>query len=170
MKKLFLMLTLLPILCWADPAPLGFEINKAHYNEVKKAYRGQETGINKFSQGPMYRIPAQNIDMAGLKDVVFTFNHQGILQYVQMTFNSKNKFDELASQLASKYKMTKKQRPHVGNRYAEYHNGNSKILLEAPHMSFDTTLTYVSNQFLKAYQNISQNEEQQRKNKQKSML
>ena len=39
--------------------------------------------------------------------MVFTFNQQGTLQYVQLTFNNKNKFDELANQLATQYKMTK---------------------------------------------------------------
>ena len=157
-------------MAWAAQNPLGFEINKANYNEVKKTYQGQETGINKFSNGPMYKVSGRNIDMDGLKEVVFTFNQQGILQYVQLTFNNKNKFDELANQLATQYKMTTKQRPHVGNRYAEFKNGNSTIMLEAPHMSFDTTLTYLSNNFLSAYKNISNNEEQQRKVKQKSML
>lgn len=170
MKKTFLAFFLLPILSWADPNPLGFEINKAHYNSVKKTYQGQDVGTNKFSHGPMYSVSGRHIDMDGLKDALFIFNEQGVLQVVQLTFNNKNKFDELANQLASKYKMTKKQRPHVGNRYAEFKDGNSIIYLDAPHMSFNTTLVYANNGFVKAFRNISNNEEQQRKAKQKSML
>lgn len=41
---------------YADPAPFGLEIGKATVSDAEKMYGIEQTGVNKFSNGPMYNV------------------------------------------------------------------------------------------------------------------
>lgn len=153
----------------ADPKPLGFELGKATIEEVQNTYKTTEAGISAYTAGRILNVDPYEIGMQDLEKVVFIFNQDGTLSVVDMTFNQ-SKFDELYGQLNKKYKLVKKQIPFVGNKYAEYKNGNSTVKLDAPHMSFELDVIYGQNSFFKAMKEVNNRQEQQRKDKQASML
>lgn len=66
----------------------------------------------------------------------------------------KRRFDEVASLLAEKYKLTKKVRPQVGDRYAKFTAPDTVIEIDAPHLSFDMEVRYMTNNFVKAFNSV----------------
>lgn len=153
----------------ADPKPLGFELGKATIEDVQNTYKTTEAGISAYTEGKMLNVDAYEVGLQDLQKVLFIFNSDGTLSVVDMTFR-KTKFDELYGQLNKKYKLVKKQIPFVGNKYAEYKNGKSTVKLDAPHMSFELDVIYGQNSFFKNMKEVNNRQEQQRKDKQASML
>ena len=157
------------IIALANPAPFGFELEKATYSELTAKYPVKQQGFNELSQGKAITVAKSHFELDGLQeDVVFTFDSNDKLIAVVMTLN-KNKFDDILSSL-SKYKLVRKDIPFVGNKYAKFKDGNCVIELNAPHMSFSMTLFYVTNDGYKKSENSIQQDEQSRKSKQNSML
>ena len=64
---------------------------------------------------------------------------------------NKSRFDEMHKQLRKKYKVVKTKIPFVGDSYDHYKDGKTLIELDAPHLSFDMTLTYMQKSFKDAY-------------------
>ena len=58
----------------------------------------------------------------------------------------------------------------LDNKCAEYKNGKSTVKLDAPHMSFELDVIYGQNSFFKNMKEVNNRQEQQRKDKQASML
>lgn len=174
MKKLLVIVSLVLALtstnsAFADPKPLGFELCKATIEDVQNTYKTTDAGISAYTEGKMLNVDAYEVGLQDLQKVLFIFNSDGTLSVVDMTFR-KTKFDELYGQLNKKYKLVKKQIPFVGNKYAEYKNGKSTVKLDAPHMSFELDVIYGQNFFFKTMKEVNNRQEQQRKDKQASML
>lgn len=174
MKKLLVIVSLVLALtstnsAFADPKPLGFELGKATIEDVQNTYKTTDAGISVHTEGKMLNVDAYEVGLQDLQKVLFIFNSDGTLSVVDMTF-IKTKFDELYGQLNKKYKLVKKQIPFVGNKYAEYKNGKSTVKLDAPHMSFELDVIYGQNSFFKTMKEVNNRQEQQRKDKQASML
>lgn len=174
MKKLLVIVSLVLALtstnsAFADPKPLGFELGKATIEDVQNTYKTTDAGISVHTEGKMLNVDAYEVGLQDLQKVLFIFNSDGTLSVVDMTFR-KTKFDELYGQLNKKYKLVKKQIPFVCNKYAEYKNGKSTVKLDAPHMSFELDVIYGQNSFFKTMKEVNNRQEQQRKDKQASML
>ena len=135
----------------ADATVLGLKMGEASVTDVKNKYSGSETGVNSWSNGIMYQIDTSNIPLEGLKEALAIFNPDGKLVCINMVLN-KSRFDEMHKQLRKKYKVVKTQIPFVGYSYAHYKDGKTLIIeLDAPHLSFDMTLTYMQKSFKDAY-------------------
>lgn len=157
---------------YADPSPLGLTLGKATVNDLKAKYSVKMKGINSYSNGEMYEISTSNLDTEGLKEATAIFDSKGVLVAVTMDF-SQTKFgenyyywDKVYTSLKSKYKLVKAQVPFVGDRYAEFVSGDSIIILNAPHMSFDMTLIYAKKSF---WQAVKEAEKKEKTKKQKSL-
>lgn len=152
------------------PAPFGFEIGKTTLKEVQDKMNGKIIGINKYSDGKMLKVYQRDVPLDGVnQNAIFIFSKEDTLLYVQLGF-SKDYFDELLSQLSSKYTLVKKEIPFVGDKYAELKSDDVVIILNAPHMSFDLTLFYVDTKFYKKVNSDVKEEEKQQLEKQKSAL
>lgn len=154
---------------WADPAPFGLEIGKTTIKELKEKYKVTDAGENKFSGGKMYSIKPSQIDFEGLQGVTTIFSNDGKLLAVLTTL-PKNKFDYLYDSLGKKYKLTAKEIPFVGNKSATYLDGNTEISLDAPHLSFEMSMNYISLDLLKAAKAQSSQEENNKKKRENSQL
>ncbi|WP_022855671.1 hypothetical protein [Thermodesulfobacterium thermophilum] len=155
-----------------DPSPLGLTIGKATIADLKAKYSVKSKGINAYSRGEMYEVDTTNIDIEGLSSATAIFDERGILTAVIMEF-PKTKFgefyyywDKIFKSLRSKYKLVKSQVPFVGNRYAEFVSGNSKIILDAPHLSFEMTLIYARKDF---WQKVKEAERMEKRKKEGSL-
>ena len=168
MRK-FILLLVGAVVAFANPAPFGFELGKATYNEVVAKYTPKQRGTNEYSQGKSIAIPKGDFELDGLQgDVVFTFDANDNLVAVVKTLH-KNKFDDIFSSL-QKYNLVSKDIPFVGNKSAKFKDGTCEIILDAPHLSFQMELIYVMGDFYKKVQNSANQKEQNRKSKQDSML
>ncbi|OCG65240.1 hypothetical protein A9G39_10015 [Gilliamella sp. Imp1-6] len=72
--------------------------------------------------------------------------------------------------LSKKYKLIAEKRPFVGNQYAKYTYDQTFIVLSAPHMSFESTLEYISKEFDKKVKEMSTQEKEQKNNKELNSL
>lgn len=168
MRK-FILLLVGAVVAFANPAPFGFELEKATYSEVTAKYSAKQSGTNDISQGKAITVSGSNFELEGLQgDVSFTFDANDKLIYVGMTLH-KDKFNDILSSL-SKYKAVSKNVPFVGNKSAKFKDGNCEIILDAPHLSFAMELIYITSEFRKAVEKSVKQDEQSRKTKQNSML
>lgn len=176
MKKLLITaagaLALITNVANADPKPLGLEIGKATISDFEQKFP-QATYIdnNLYTSGRMYSLNSREVALEGLqKDVVFIFNRDESLAGVLMTFN-KDKFNELNGQLKKKYKkVIKSVIPFVGNKLVKYKDGNSVVELNAPHLSFEMELSYLSDSFIKTINAQIQKNENAKKQQESELL
>lgn len=153
MKKIIfsLFILLLPFTSFADPTVFGMTLGKTTEKETADLYSGYSSlGENRYSHGNMYNIPVKDISFDGLQEVTAIFDSNGILVAVLAKL-PKEKFDYINSSLKKKYKLISQQIPFVGNKFTKYSNGNTQILLDAPHLSFEMTLSYLQTNFYDDY-------------------
>jgi hypothetical protein len=156
----------------ANAAPLGMEIGVATYAQVKerigKLTALEETGTNKYSGGQMLAGKGQGLEVEGLKDITFIFDRAGSLQGVLMTLEKS--FRATYEKLRKKYKVTSQRIPFVGDAEARFAAGDSVIVLDAPHMSFEMTLSYLSQTFLASFQARAASDRAKREQAQRDKL
>ncbi|MGN0916180.1 MAG: hypothetical protein ACI4NE_07520 [Succinivibrio sp.] len=154
----------------ANPKPLGFELGKASYSDVKNSLVStSDEGINLYTNGNMLSANVYELGIEGLRNAFFIFNMDNSLAAVNLTFD-KSKFDEITAQFAKKYKTIKKVRPFVGDCFAKYKDGKSTITVNAPHLSFEMNILYAQDEFVQKMNRTLEKQEKERKNKQSSML
>lgn len=153
----------------ADPTVFGLTLGKTTETEFLQQYQATPMGINRYSNGPIYEIKPGSIDFEGLQRVVTVFDAQGRLAVVDAQF-PKSKFDYLYQALTSKYKVASKQVPLVGNRMVTYQDGQSKIILNSPHMSFELNMTYSTKAFQKAFSDNQRESSTRQKRKEEAQL
>jgi hypothetical protein len=154
---------------WADPAPFGLEIGKTTIKEMKEKYKTTSAGQNKYSGGDMYSIDPSQIDFEGLQEVTTIFSKEGQLLAV-LTQLPKDKFEYLYESMGKKYKLVSKEIPFVGNKSAKFINGNTEITLDAPHLSFEMKMNYISKDLQKAFEAQRATENANKKSKESSQL
>lgn len=154
----------------ADPAPFGLEINKATVSDVKKKYKTQHSGENKYTGGDMYYLDTSAIGIEGLQSVNTIFDKENKLVAVMTTFQ-KSKFNFLLNTMKQKkYKLLEKSIPFVGDKTARFIHGKTLVLLDAPHLSFKMTLYYFDNNTYKDFKNKQRENYQQNKRAEQSKL
>lgn len=154
---------------WANPAPFGLELGKATIQDVKQKYDATLKGINKYSLGKMFSLPPGQLGIDGLKSSTVIFNREGKLIAVLNTLPN-YKFDSLYSSLRSKYQVQSSDIPFVGNKKVVMKDGDTQIILDSPHMSFDMELNYINDAFLKAVRQQQQQERQQKQSRELNNL
>lgn len=168
-KLIISTLILLAITAYADPAPFGLEIGKASVENVKEKYTTKYTGINKFSNGEMYEMDVSELSFDGLESVVLIFGDNKKLRAVLCKLQ-KEKFNYLFTTMRSKYKLVSSNIPFVGDTSAKFVNGNTEVILNAPHMSFQMEMNYIDTFLMKKFKQQSSNEVQQKKHKETAQL
>lgn len=154
---------------FADPSIFGMEIGKMTESELQSTYNVSYAGINKYSNGNMYSIPAGSISFEGVKEVTTIFSEDGKLLAVLTTL-PKNKFDYLKGILDGKYRLMSQQIPFVGNKKVTYRDGATEISLAAPHMSFDMSMNYIHDDLMQAFNRQSRAEARQKQQNEASQL
>jgi hypothetical protein len=161
-----------------NAAPLGLELGIATLTQVKKDIGGRSAlgdgGTNRYTGGPMLKGGGDGLGIEGLSNIVFIFDREQRLAGVIMTLpkggmDDKN-FNRTLDMLAGKYKLVQKQVPFVGNKSARLRLGESVVELDAPHLSFDMELRYLTDKFLTDFNARSQADETERRRKQAGQL
>lgn len=145
----------------ANAAPLGLELNVATYAQVKQQVGGKtslsDAGTNKYSGGKMLKSNGDGLGIDGLSELTFVFDSSDKLAAVLMTL-PKDSFPKTLSALSSKYKLLDKQVPFVGNASAKLQQGDSVIEINAPHLSFEMTVSYMTKGLKQAFTQQASNE------------
>jgi len=156
----FLFLVVMVCVAMSNPAfannaaPLGLELGVATYTQVKQKV-GDKTslsdeGINKYSGGKMLKSNGGGLGIEGLSDITFIFDQSEKLAAVLMTL-PKDSFSKTLNALSGKYKLLEKNVPFVGNASAKLQQGDSVIDLNAPHMSFEMSVNYMTRSLEKSF-------------------
>lgn len=126
----------------ADVSVIGITINKDTKENVVSKYEVISENGNVLTLNEK-NIPIDNVSSA----VVALENNKvkAVLLVIQ-----KSKFDYFYNLLKGKYKLTKKEIPYVGNKYASFIKDDVIILLDAPHLSFEMDLLYIDREYDKA--------------------
>lgn len=145
----------------AEPSPFGIEINKTAISEVKNKFTCKDYGINKYSNGPMCELDSTKLGFDGSESVRVIFDKDSKVLAVLTVFN-KDQYDNLLHMLSNKYQLVSNQNPFVGNKLAEFKNETTRIILDAPHMSFALSLNYINKDL---YEKFLQQESEEQENK-----
>lgn len=143
-----------PLSALAQVQVLGVEIGKTTMTQVKaqlnKATKIVESDHNRYSGGPQFSTNGAGYEIDSLKTVLYIFDREQKLAAVMMTMG-KNRFEDIASFLASKYKVTKKVVPFVGDRL--YHLKPPGVFIEvsSPHLSFEMDVNYLRDDLYQAF-------------------
>ena len=145
------------------------ELNVATYAQVKQQLGGRTSlsnnGVNKYSGGKMLQGNGDGLGIEGLSEITFIFDASDKLAAVLMTL-PKDSFQKTLSALLGKYKLIDKQVPFVGNASAKLQQGESVIELNAPHMSFEMTVTYMTKGLKQAFTQQASSERAAKEKKQ----
>ncbi len=150
----------------AGTQALGFEIGASTVDQVKsflaKQTKVSDSGINKFSAGPMLKTDGSSYEIEGLAEVLYIFDDQKKLAGVIMNM-SKDRFDAVFKALSTKYKVLSQQRPFVGNQFARFKTQNSVVEMDAPHLGFDMEVRYIRNDLMQKFNSQSSAEAEAKK-------
>lgn len=171
MKKIFAAIAIATasFSAWAGTTAFGLELRKSTLEEAQQRFGGQASGINKFSNGPMLEVSPAKVNFEGLSELTLIFGEDKKLVAILATME-KHRFDAVHNMLKGKYKVSQSKLPFVGNKSVTYGSGEDEVELNAPHMSFDMTLTYYTRQFLKSYRSVTTKESKQKSNSEASQL
>jgi hypothetical protein len=155
-----------------NAAPLGQEIGVATLTSVQltvgKATSLADGGVNKFTGGRMLSGDGKGLGIDGITKITFIFDKGSVLQGVIMTL-PKN-FKPTYEMLRKKYTPISRQIPFVGDTNARFSQGASVIELNAPHMSFEMTLSYLSETLLASFKTRSAHDKERHDRDQEDKL
>jgi hypothetical protein len=100
-----------------------------------------------------------------LSEITFIFDQSEKLAAVLMTM-PKDSFQPTLNALTKKYKLVAKEVPFVGNASAKLQQGDSVIELNAPHLSFEMSVQYLTKSLKQSYAQQSMNERSNKEKKQ----
>jgi len=156
-----------------NAAPFGMEVGVATLKQVKEEIGATsglvEVGINKFTEGPMYKTDGAGIDVEGVNSVLFIFDTKQVLAgvIVEMPKDPSGVYKTLSS----KYKViSNKIDKFMNNGYAQLRKGGSIIEISAPHMSFSMEVRYVTDALMKSFNQTTQTEKAETQRKKANAL
>lgn len=159
-------------------APLGLELGKATCSDVdRRLPKGNaKKAISAWSNGPTIETAnVKALEIEGLQHVTaICSKDDGRLLALQLEFSKGgvggSQVRETASQLDAKYKSLRSDLPLVGNASAEWQADNCTIELDAPHLSFSFSVTYLTPEASQMYRKWRQSEVRQRQAKKAGSL
>jgi hypothetical protein len=156
-----------------NAAPLGLELGYANVVSVKEKIGSltklSDVGTNQYSGGPMLTSDGQGLDVEGLSSVLFIFDNNQVLAGVVMTMPKSAK--ETYATLAKKYKpVENKIDGFMDYGYARLSKGDSFIEVDAPHLSFDMEVRYLTKKMMANFKQQSANSNAKKKKKKADQL
>ncbi|HXH54872.1 MAG TPA: hypothetical protein VNK03_03910 [Gammaproteobacteria bacterium] len=147
----------------ASVTPFGLEVGKTTINELKKKWTFTELEKNRY-YGWNHRITdPQQLKEVKAVEALFVVDEKGILQAIAL-WKDKALFEQELGVFTKQYQTVKTHTPVVGDKYAEFRDNHSNILILELLYKLDTQLfvIYQTPLFHKKY------EEYKEKNQTKS--
>jgi hypothetical protein len=146
-------LFLMPLLCYANPAPFGLELGQMTLQEFKETHLAHFEGINQWTNGPMYSLAQTDINCAAIAEVMVIFDKNEVLVAVLVELE-KGKFNSLFYKLKKEYVLQGHEIPPTGNRNASFSDGDVQINLRAPRNNINMYMEYVTKNFTKSFESL----------------
>ncbi len=154
-------------------APLGLKLGIDNLSVVRKKLDDkvslQASGKNRYSLGPMLKTNGKGLGIDGLRNVTFIFSSSNILNGVIMNID-KNRFQDISNHLKEKYRLFDERNPFVGDRYLKFTSQNNIIEINAPHLSFQMEVTYLTKDLKIKFNRKSEQEKKEKKANEKSLF
>jgi hypothetical protein len=168
-KLICIILIILPSLnSYANPAPLGFELNKTTISEVEKLYPIIKKETN-YWQGYNYYLNVKDVKLDGLNELLIICDEADIIQSVILTIDN-NKFTEFYELLSDKYKLVQAQITSLTSKETRFIDSDCTIILDVPSFDFNMSLIYITNEFLIKFETKQQEETIVKKAKNRELL
>lgn len=142
--------------------PFGVEVGVATLADVQKAIgtktRLNQTGTNKYTGGKMFTADGAGLDVEGVNEITFIFDQANVLAAVLVKMPKDPK--ALAKTFSGKYQVVSNRIDGFMNYgYARFQKGNTVIEIDAPHLSFDMEVRYLTKALMAAYLQQSSSDE-----------
>lgn len=148
--------------------PFALELGVATRTDVETAFKGvrlADVGTSAVSGGPMLEAQHPPVGPDGITRALLVLDKQGRLVAVQMTlpkdFDGRN-VPAIADQLSKKYAQKSRNLPRLGDGLARYSRGASVVTVEAPHLAFEFTVNYMTNEFERGMVALERSKQQQK--------
>lgn len=167
----FMSLLLSQALLAAENAmPFGVEVGVSTLRQVQQQLGNraplQPAGQNRFSGGNMFDVDGAGLEVEGVNKATFIFDASDVLAGVVVSMAKDPK--SLARSFSGKYKVVANRiNSFMNYGYAKFQKGDSVIEIDAPHLSFQMEVRYVTSQLLAAFTqqiNNDKNAREQRRN------
>lgn len=137
-----------------NATPLGLEVGVVTLAQVQKQVGSQTrlnpTGTNKYSGGKMFEADGGGLNVEGVKSVVFIFDQADVLAGLLVTMPKDPK--SLVKTFNGKYKLVNNKVDNFMNfGTAQFTKGDTVIDIDAPHLSFDMEVRYLSKRLRDAF-------------------
>lgn len=137
-----------------NASPFGVEVGVATLSEVQKKIgsqtRFQQTGVNKYSGGKMYEANGSGLNVEGVDMIAFIFDPAEVLAGVLVSMPKDPK--SLAKTFSGKYQVVSNRIDNFMNYgYAQFQKGDTVIEINAPHLSFEMEVRYITKKLMKAF-------------------
>ncbi|HYG87219.1 MAG TPA: hypothetical protein VD978_13255 [Azospirillum sp.] len=139
------------------PKPLGIPLG-ATVDEAQAVLADSpmsETGISTYTKGPIFTVSGVGLNVQDLQQVTLIFDKERRLAALQMTMSAggfgKPGYDRVLGYLKSQYPLKSNANPSVGNKFSLFETKDARVELDAPHMSFDMTVTYMTKAFHRVF-------------------
>ena len=147
--------------------PFALELGMATRADIEAVFAGKlaDIGTSAISGGSMLEAQDPSVGPDGIRRALLVLDKQGRLVAAQMTmpkdFNGNN-IAAIADQLSKKYTQKSRNLPQLGNGTARYTRGSSIVTVDSPHLSFEFTVTYMTNEFERGMVALERSKEQQK--------
>jgi hypothetical protein len=131
---------------YANPAPIGIEINSTTVKELQSKVKILKTFKSTIPGYTVSQLDRSQIDMPALKYAYADSNKEGVIESLKFTLD-KTRFNEINDAIAAKYTLLKSDIPFVGDKFSLYEEGDTYIFLIADHLSFEMSLTYMTKKY-----------------------
>lgn len=153
----------------AAPSPFGITINESTLSDIKQKYSVKYIGINKYSGGEMYELDPKQIDFDGVQSASIIMSKDDKVLGL-LTVMDKNSYDKLFAMLSKKYKLVSNRDPFVGDKEAQFIDGDTNITINARHMGFQLYLRYAHNTFTDLVDDVCAKERAEKNKKEENEL
>lgn len=145
---ILLLLSILSVNAIANPSIANLKVGFTTESEMQTLYQAEETDPSPYSKGKVYIIPAKELGIQKLDKVTAIFDEHEILSAVHLYIH-KTHFEYFNDILDKKYKVISEKIPWVGSSHVLYEQDDAVIFLNAPHMNFEMTISYMTVDFFK---------------------
>jgi antitoxin component YwqK of YwqJK toxin-antitoxin module len=114
-------------------------------------------GINKYSNGKMLRFNGSQLQDGWAQELLLIFDEHEVLTGMLATGKKggsgsgleayRGQFDRYRKTFAQQYQLVSQTVPYVGDSKASFRSGACAITIEAPHQSFDMTISWRTPEF-----------------------
>jgi len=156
-----------------NASPLGMEIGYANLSGVREKLgsvtRLEEEGMNKYTSGPMLSSSGEGVGVDGLSNLLLIFDKNEVLAGVVMTIPKNPK--DVFGKLSGKYKpVANKIDTFMNYGYARLEKGDSLVEIDAPHLSFNMEVRYLTKRLMADFKRQSADDDARKKQEQTDKL